>query len=182
MKPNSIRAIRYLLTLAAFAPAIALAQIPDVKAPVQAAMQSTSIMVGEWKGSSWSMMPDGSRKTAQMHEKISWKLDQTVLLIEGHGVDENGETAHDALAVLSFDPFAKKYKFESHIAQGLRTSASFEVLEANRKFRWGYETPAEKIRFTLTFSEDGTQWQEKGEFSPDGERWFPTLEMNLQKQ
>lgn len=182
MKLSSIHVIRYLLILATFAPALAHAQIPDVKAPVQAAMQDTSVMVGEWTGSSWSMMPDGSRKTAQMHEKISWKLDQTVLLIEGRGIDENGETDHDALGLLSYDPFPKKYKFETHIAQGLNTSASFEMLEPNTKFRWGYETPAGNIRFTLTFSEDGTKWQEKGEFSPDGKRWFPTMEMNLQKR
>jgi hypothetical protein len=174
----------YLLIIAAAFTSLGQAvraQMPDVKAPVQAAMQQTAVMVGEWRGTSSSIRPDGSREIAEMHEQIRWKLDETVLLIEGRGVNESGEVAHNALAVLSFDPFTRSYKFNSHIAQGLQTAASFEVLEPNVKFRWGYETLAGKIRFTLTFSEDGTHWHEIGEFSRDGETWFPTLEMNLDK-
>ncbi len=164
-----------------FISVVARGQMPDVKAPVQLAMQDLAVMVGEWRGSSWSMMPDGSREEAVMHERIEWKLDETVLLIEGRGTGSEGQVVHDALAVLSFEPFSRTYKFNSHIAQGLQTAAGFEVLEPNVKFRWGYETPAGKLRFTLTFSADGTHWHEIGEFSRDGETWFPTLEMNLDK-
>lgn len=159
----------------------AQAQMPDVKEPVQTAMQDVSVMAGEWQGSSWTMTPDGSRKTAQMHETIEWKLDDTILLIEGLGKNKEGETAHHALGVLSFEPFSKSYKLNSHIAEGLSTAASFEVVTPNEKFMWGYEVPGGKIRFTITISEDGTHWHEKGEYSPDGTSWYPTMEMNLDK-
>ncbi|MDQ8197411.1 hypothetical protein QEH56_04590 [Pelagicoccus enzymogenes] len=157
------------------------AQMPDVKAPVQAAMQELSIMVGDWEGTSWTMSPDGTRQNAAVRESIQWKLDETVLLIEGRGTDENDQKVHHALATLCFDPLTRNYKFDTHTFQGLNTQASFEVLEANAKFRWGYEIPGGQIRFTITFTENGHRWHEKGEFSPDGERWFPTMEMNLQK-
>lgn len=170
-----------LIIVAATIATSAQAQIPDVKKPVQVAMQEVSVMAGEWQGSIWSMTPDGSRKNAQMHEMIEWKLDKTILLIEGIGENEKGETAHHALGVLSFEPFSKSYKLNSHIAEGLSTAADFEVVTPNEKFIWGYDVPGGKIRFTITFSENGTHWHEKGEYSPDGTTWHPTLEMNLDK-
>ena len=47
--------------------------------------------------------------------------------------------------------------------------------------QWSFDTPnGGKTRFTADFSKEGF-WTEKGEFSPDGERWFPFIEMNLEK-
>lgn len=156
--------------------------MPDVKKPVQAAMQNVSVMAGEWIGSNWSMLPDGTRKSAKMHETIQWKLDETILVIEGLGLDEQGNKAHHAFGVLSYDPFSKSYQLNSHISEGLHTTATFEVLSPNEKFIWGYEMPQGKIRFTITLSENGTLWDEKGEFSPDGTNWYPTMEMTLKKK
>ncbi|MDQ8185768.1 hypothetical protein [Pelagicoccus sp. SDUM812002] len=172
-----------ILLLGAVAFAVtAQAQMPDVKEPVQSAMQSVSVMAGDWTGSSWTVSPDGSRKNAQMHETIQWKLENTVLLIEGVGKNEQGDNAHHALGILSFEPFSKTYQLNSHIAEGLSTTASFEVVLPNEKFLWGYEVPGGEIRFTITLSQNGTHWHEKGEFSPDGTNWYPTMEMNLDKE
>ncbi len=157
------------------------AQMPDFKAPAQAAVGELKVMVGEWRGSGWAMQPDGSRHTTHVHETVVAKLDGTVLQVEGRGTGDDGALAHDALGLIYFDNMTRGLKMSSHLARGMHMLADMEVLEPNRQLRWGFEMPGGQIRYTITFKDDGQTWHEIGEFSPDGTQWFPTLEMTLQR-
>ncbi|MGZ8781738.1 MAG: hypothetical protein ACXW31_17610, partial [Thermoanaerobaculia bacterium] len=58
--------------------------------------------------------------------------------------------------------------------------AWFEV-DDNKAARWGFDTPdGGKVRFTIALDDEG-RWREVGEYSPDGNRWFKTMEMKLAK-
>lgn len=157
------------------------AQRPDFKAPAQAAVGQLAAMVGEWKGSGWVMQPGGTRHTTHVHEQVQWKLDQTVLQVEGRGVGDDGHVAHDALGLIYFDNRDAVLKMTSHLAFGMHALAVIEVIEPNKQLRWELETMGGRLRYTITFKDDGNTWHETGEFTRDGTNWYPTLEMTLTK-
>lgn len=158
----------------------ALAQRPNVKPKVVSAMERISVMAGTWEGNSWRMSPTGERETSNVHEEIAFKLDGTLLHIEGIGKDETGAVVHNALGIISFNPFTEKYVFNAYLSDGLSTVANFEVLKDNEAFKWWFsDNRGGTIRYSIDFA-DG-QWKETGEYSADGENWRQFFEMTLSK-
>ena len=158
----------------------ARAQAPDMREPVQQAMSQLSVMNGVWVGEGTMMMPGGAKETSTVTETFTWKLDDTVLTVEGVG-KADGEVVHHAFGVFSYDPMKREYKMASHLATGMSTLANFEVVEPNREFRWWFDDGrGGTIRYKIEIV-DGV-WNEKGAYSPDGETWMPFFEMNLRKQ
>ncbi len=145
------------------------------------AMKKAEIMIGEWEGTGWMMSPQGSREESAVHEKLQWKLDGTMILIEGLGRNREGRTIHNALGLLTYDVRTKKYAMRSYLSDGRMTDAVFEVIGKD-KFRWSYSfTQAGRtmsIRYTLMFA-DKSRWNEIGEYSGNGADWNKFFEMNL---
>jgi hypothetical protein len=156
------------------------AQMPDFKRPVQDSMQQASAMIGKWEGKGWQMNQSGEKKNSNVSENIQWELDSTLILFEGEGKKDDGTIAHNALGLLSFNPFNKKYEFNSHLASGLETMANFEVIIPNSNFKWWFnDNRGGTIRYTITI--DGNKWKEEGEYSQDGTKWNKFFEMNLKR-
>jgi len=142
------------------------------------AMKKLSFMIGTWEGTGWIQMGNASKETFGIHETIQEKLDGLVYLIEGHGTTE-GTTTHKALAMISWNPEKGQYGFESHTFDG-RSAQAVARLE-NRTFIWGFNTPnGGLIRYRMEFKTDH-EWFETGAYSPDGETWYPFMEMTLNK-
>ena len=157
------------------------AQAPDVKEPVSDALQKVSVMIGTWEGRGWVINQNREKKSSNVHESIQWKLDSTLILIEGTGTDDNGIVVHNALAVLGFDPFQKSYSMNSYLSSGLSTTADFKVLIENESFSWIINNKRGRtIKYTITINKDN-QWKEIGEYSADNEKWNQFFEMNLKK-
>lgn len=157
-----------------------IAQMPDFSKEVKAAMLQVSVMEGKWEGKGWRVNPNGEKAYSNVEENLQWKLDSTIILIEGIGKTDDGNVVHNALAVLSFDPFKKKYAMKSFLSNGMSTDAYFEIVEENKIFKWGFDVPrGGKIQYTIT--NDGTNWKEEGEYSADGENWNKIFEMILVK-
>ena len=157
------------------------AQRPDFSGAVKQAMADVSVMVGEWSGEGWHLEPDGNKSISKVDENLVWKLDKTVILVEGIGRDADGKVVHNALGVISYDPFAKKYNMRSFLSSGLSTDAAFEVVKPNKEFRWWFKDKrGGTIRYSITL-ENGV-WTEIGEYSKDGDNWGKFFEMNLKKQ
>lgn len=142
--------------------------------------------IGEWTGEGSVQMAPGTPKKSSVYEKIEYKLDGAVVLIEGTGksIDETTKKeiiTHHALAVLSWDDTSQEYKFKTYLQDGKSTDAWFKHIEEN-KYAWGFETPNGQIKYSITI--DGTKktWKEIGEFSKDGTQWFKFFEMNLNKK
>jgi hypothetical protein len=174
-----LRLIAVVLTaLLPVAPAATAAEMPDRNAHQQA-MQKLGFLVGEWEGSGSIAMGPGPRQTFVQHERIQFKHDGTLLLIEGNGKSPAGATVHDALAVVQFDPRSAGYKFRSFVAVGRYGEAEASV--NGNTFVWTMKAgPQQTMRYTITI--DGGVWREIGERSADGAAWTPFFEMTLKKK
>ena len=111
-------------------------------------------------------------------EKVQWKLDQSVLLIEGVGKSE-GKTIHNALAIISYDPEQMTYNFRSHLASGRKGDYQAE-LKGEKQMVWYLEFPGRTIRYTMGINEKG-QWHEIGEFKTGEDTWYQFFETTLDK-
>lgn len=152
--------------------------MPDFSAEVKTEMQKVEVMAGKWEGKGWRQNPNGEKSYSMVSENLHWKLDGTVLIMEGIGKTEEGATVHNAFGVLSYNHFQKKYSMTSHLSNGLSTDANFEVIEPNKIFKWWFEDGrGGTIRYTI--NNDGKNWNEEGEYSRDGNNWNKFFEMNL---
>lgn len=145
-------------------------------------MQKLAFMAGKWRGVAAIRQPNGTLLKVNQEEDIQFKLDGTVLLIEGTGRNtDNNSISFNALAILSYSQQTQEYKFKSYLVDGNQTDAYFKIIEENH-FEWGFELPTNaKIRYDLVLNPQKKSWLEKGEYSPDGITWFPFIEMTLTK-
>lgn len=142
------------------------------------AIAKFGFLEGNWHGSGWMMVQGGKQVLFEQREKVQWKLDKSVLLIEGKGESE-GEIIHNAMAVLSYDPENTAYSFRSYLANGL--SGEYQVeLTSDQQMVWHLEFPGRTIRYTVTINEKG-QWYEIGEFKTGEDSWYKFFEMTLDK-
>lgn len=171
------RAFALVLILLGALPASA-ADAPD-KVAHQTAMQMLSFLEGEWEGGGTVAMGPGPRLPFAQTERIQFKHDRTLLLIEGQGkAPQTGAVVHDALAVVTFDAASGKYKFRSFAAVG-RFADTEATVEGSRMV-WRLNAGPQKIRYTIDV--DNGVWREIGERSTDGTTWVAFFEMTLRKK
>lgn len=146
-------------------------------------MQKLSYLAGKWKGEAVARQRDGSTTKVAQEENIEFRLDNTLLLIEGTGRNPQNlsEITFNALAVVTYDEAAKEFKFRSHLRDGKKTDAYFKVLGDNH-FEWGFDLPNNaKMRYDIKLDPKAKTWLEIGEYSPNGTTWYPFVELKLNK-
>lgn len=165
---------------------VRLALVFLIALPVFAAdeLRKLDFLAGDWKGEAQVLSGPGKGEQAVQVETVRWKLGGKALLVEGVGRKKleggaTGDIVHDALGVVWYDDAAKQYRFDAWTAAAGHVDAWFTVGD-DHSAQWGFDVPTGKIRFTITLNEKG-QWHEVGEYSPDGTRWFRTIEMTLTK-
>ena len=142
----------------------------------KAAAQEVSkikFLEGNWSGSGWMFARDGTKHEFKQTEKVSFKLDNTALLIEGMGKSE-GEVIHNALAIITYNQESGHYNFNSWLSSGLSGQYKAELIENDL-----YWYPNEYIRYIITIDAEG-QWFETGEMKR-GDDWMQFFEMTLSK-
>ena len=140
-------------------------------------MAKLGFMNGIWAGPADGVGRDGSKFRVTQTERMGPMLGGDVIVIEGRGYKDDGTTAFNAFAVVSYDPQTKKYELRSY-AQGY--AGTFELRPTATGYVW--ETPAGPkavIRYTATVK-DGS-WREIGEYVADGKAPQKTFEMNLKR-
>lgn len=155
------------------------------EAIIKEKMKIFSAWTGEWNGKGSMRMGGGEPKTSEVKEQVESKLDGTIIVMEGIGKSRNEKTqkdtvVHHAFGVLSFDPQSNQYKLKTFLKDGRSTDAWFNVTGTN-SYQWGFETPKGKIRYNISIDPVAKIWKESGEFSSDGNQWWPFFEMNLAK-
>jgi hypothetical protein len=145
------------------------------------AMARLAFLVGDWEGIAWHQTPT-QRDSLWQTERVRYKLRGQILLIEGlgrrwTGTATPGDTAFNAVAIVDWLP-ERSYAMRSHTLDGREGTFPIEVSDSG--FGWGVEFPGGRIRYTMRLTPAG-EWSERGEFSRDGERWFPTFEMLLRR-
>ena len=173
-----------LLTVCAslFLAAAIDAQPPPSKPDAQiAAMTKLDYMIGQWHGDGWMDMGRG-RETFRGSENIQRKLGGVALLVEGNFVGRPEGSDHDVpvhttLAVISYDPQAQKYRFQSWLASGM--AGERELVLIADGWQWEIRHPRGVIRYTMTLRSG--EWFEIGERSSDEKTWQKFFEMTLRK-
>ncbi len=149
-------------------------------------MKQFAFWEGRWQGEGSTQMGPGPAKKSTVDETLQFKLDGTVMLIEGIGkaIDpqtNQSQVVHHAMAILSYDPAGGQYKFQTYLKDGRSTAALLKIIEEN-KYEWGYDVPNGKIRYLITIDPTQKTWNEIGQFSNDnGTTWMKFFEMNLGK-
>jgi hypothetical protein len=146
-------------------------------------MKKLSYMAGRWKGEGTVRQGNTPPIRVNQEEEIQYKLDGTVLMIEGTGrkPDGDGAVVFNALAIVSFNPYTKQFALRSNTKEGNQADAYLKII-ADNHFEWGFETPTKaKIKYDIVLNPQDKTWVEKGEYSPDGTTWYPFFEMKLNK-
>lgn len=179
--------IRRMLLAALCAMVVASSSIVSAQEPAAAArleaMKKLGILEGDWRGEGWQQMGPGGRKPVSVTEAVRFKLDGTIMVIDGRGTTKNeaGEerVVHNAFAVISYDPAANRYDMKAYLADGRSTDATAEWVDG--AFQWGFATPQGfRIRYTIRLTDKG-EWHEVGEMSQDGTTWRQFFEMTLHR-
>ncbi len=156
-------------------------QAPDFSAVCKEEMKKLEYFTGHWKGEATMQRGPGPAVTLLQEEKIEYRLDGTVLQIEGTGRDTDGKVAFNALGLVNYDAVTKQFKFKTYLKEGQSTDAYFNVLEEN-KFEWGFDIPAGgKVKYIITLDPVQKTWYEKGEYTSDGNTWYAFIELKLKK-
>ncbi|MFV0389323.1 MAG: hypothetical protein ACK5NT_11280 [Pyrinomonadaceae bacterium] len=143
-------------------------------------MQKLDNLVGKWKGSGW-MMQGKTRKEFTGTEIVQKKVAGYAILVEGKHFDKklSKNVVHETLAVLSYNEQAKRYDFQTYLANGVSSTFPFVVTDTG--YQWSMEFPGAKICYDITISEG--VWKEVGKISQDdGKSWNRFFEMTLKKQ
>lgn len=139
---------------------IAMAQ--DFSGEAIQKMKEFEFLQGNWEGSGWVVTPAG-REESSVKEFAAYEAGGTVMMLRGKGfkVEDGAEKiVHDAVGVLYYDVFEKKYKLHSFISRGMNTVANVEILDQG-KFKWWFSAGPNTIQYTLSYEND--TWTEIGE-------------------
>ena len=108
-------------------------QTPVPPADQVEAVKKLDLWVGEWKGAGWASAGRDERHDFTIVEKVQRKVGGSVLLIEGRGIkkaDKGDEVVvHEALAVISFDEKAKRYRWRAHDLRGQAIDVEPKVVD-----------------------------------------------------
>ncbi len=158
-----------LLFLAHFS----FSQEPETDQVNKKAISSLGFIVGDWEGEGWMMGRDGQKHSFTQRETINFKLDSTVILVEGVGM-ANQKVYHNAMAIISHNKTDENFRFHSYLANGRSGEYKAELIDG--KLYW---YPADQMRYIIYLNENG-QWYETGEMKR-GEDWFQFFEMTLDR-
>jgi hypothetical protein len=177
---NLIHALTVAMAALVFTGSAISQERPDsakVTAAQREAMKSLAAMDGTWRGTAWTMKPDGTRHQLTQTERVGSFLDGTIKVVEGRGYEADGTVSFNAFAIISYDPSKQAYSMRSYTMTGQKGDF---VIEPNATgFVWTIPAGPMTIRYTATIK-DG-KWREVGERLMPGKDPIQFMEMNLER-
>lgn len=164
-----------------FGVSFATAQFNEAEAAAKRSkLKKLEQLVGQWKGSGW-IQQGRERMNFVGTETVQRKIDGLALLVEGRFIAKmpSGEekVIHETLAVLSYNPQAKIYDFNTFLASGAAGKHELKIVEDG--WEWGFKIPQGVIRYKIKIADN--TWMETGEIMMNGKDWTKFFEMNLKK-
>lgn len=140
------------------------------------AMKALSFLDGTWRGSAWTMLPNGEKHSITQTERVGPFLDGAVKVVEGRGYDADGKVAFNAFATISYDPATKAYTMRSY---AMGRSGDYVLTPATDGVSWEIPAGPMTIRHTATVK-DG-KWHEVGDRIMPGKEPVRFMELNLER-
>lgn len=140
------------------------------------AMKPLAMMDGVWRGTAWTILPNGTKHEITQTERIGAFLDGSVKVIEGRGYDPDGTVTFNAFGIISYDVSKKRYDFHSY---AMGHSGDFQFEPTGTGYIWSIPAGPTTIRYTATIK-DGN-FREIGEQIAPGKPPVQIFEMNLKR-
>jgi hypothetical protein len=133
-------------------------------------------MDGVWRGTAWTILESGEKRTVTQTERVGPFLDGSVKVIEGRGYNPDGKIGFNALAILSYSPEKKGYVLHSH---AMGRVGDFAFKPTTDGYVWEVPAGPMTIRY-MAVIKDGT-WREVGDRIVPGKEPNRFFEMNLKR-
>ncbi|WP_291841921.1 hypothetical protein [Maricaulis sp.] len=139
-------------------------------------------LIGEWQGTGWSAMPDGSRENFDIFERVERAAGGHVVMIRGEGFapagsGRDGRPVHDAAGFVSLG--SDGYRMFAATARGGPESHAMTITETG--YHWEIPLgPQGRVVFDAVI--DGQSWVETGQYCDPQGMCYPTLEMTLTRR
>jgi hypothetical protein len=134
---------------------------------------------GSWSGEGYQQMGQQNRVEFKQTEEISLLLEGNILLIHGTGLDKStNKKGFEAVGVMYYDPTEDATFMHAWTIDGRYTKAPVEI--TTEGFAWGFEVDnGGTVRYEAKITENS--WVEQGAYSPDGNQWYPFMQMELKR-
>lgn len=150
---------------------------PAGSAEQREAIAALSFMDGEWRGPAVSYGPGGVRTELIQTERVGPFLGGSIRVVEGRGYDSAGETAFNAMGIISWNDAEDRYQFSAW-ANGYQGQYRFERTDTG--FIWEMPAgPGATILYTATV-QNGV-WHEVGDYIREGGQPMRFFEMTLNR-
>lgn len=135
-------------------------------------------LAGNWVGQGWVALPDGSRETFDVFERVEVTAGGHVVLVRGEGfapagAGRGGQPVHDAVGMISLTSDG----YEMYAATQRGGPQAYDMRIEDNGFVWWMALGPNRLTFT-TRVEDGV-WTESGEYCLADGPCFPSMQMTL---
>jgi len=151
---------------------------PDTTTAQREAMHKLSFLDGNWSGPVSIAMGPGEPLHLTQTEKIEYKLDGLVLLIEGKSTAADGSVPFQALATVAYDDATHGYRIRAY-NEGHYIDTELTVLADG--FSWGFDAGPAHVANTMRLTAKG-EWQETTEVTFGGNPPHLSVDMLLTRQ
>jgi len=179
MLPNALAVFRVFMLAAAICFSAYSQGRPDPASLIAAqceAMRTLASMDGLWRGSAWTLLPNGEKHSITQTERIGPLLDGSIKVIEGRGYEADGKLSFNAFGIVSYNPSTRAYSMHSY-AQG--RAGVYALRPTADGFVWEIPAGSFTIRYTAAIK-DG-KWREVGDRLAAGKEPVRFFEMNLKR-
>jgi hypothetical protein len=126
------------------------------------AMQRLSFLVGSWSGEAHVNRGAGGLITLAQTEKVQYKLDGLLLVIEGTGqAQTEQQPSLQALGIISYDDATGAYSIRAW-NDGRFLESEVQLLEDGKSISWGFGIGEIRSKSLLQIGKDG-EWTERAE-------------------
>jgi hypothetical protein len=152
---------------------------PDTAALIsaeRAAMAKLAAMDGIWRGTAWSITPQGRHDVVHT-ERVGPFLDGSVKVVEGRSYVPGGAVGFNAFGIISFNPDKSAYTLHSY-AQGY--AGDFPLTVEADGYSWEMPAgPGAMLRYRATIANGA--WKEVGYRVAGAAPPVQIFEMNLKR-
>lgn len=155
-------------------------RVPNLEAQ-RAAMKKLAVLVGRWAGEARIRRGSGAPMELDQTEEAVYKLDGSLLLIEGVGRRKtDSRPALEALAVISYDDETKTYRMRA-FNDGRFLETEMKLLGDGCGLAWGFSVGEVSTHSVLRINDDG-EWIEVHEITIGTEPRRPFMEVSVSRQ